>query len=63
MNAILRKLKAILPRHAHGTRSGLSPRDIAMRYSRGNVNLQLGRIMFEEEYVKRRDRALQYEFS
>ena len=63
MNAILRKLRAILPKRTRPPRGGLSPRDIAMRYSRGNVNLQLGRIVFEDEYQKCRSRALRYEFS
>ena len=61
MNLILRKLKAILPRRCH-VRDALSPRDVAVRYSRGNVNLQLGRVVFEDEYQKQKERVLAYDF-
>lgn len=62
MNFILRKIKAILPRRRR-IRGVLSPHDIVRRYSRGNVNLQLGRVMFESEYQKRKERVLAYDFS
>ena len=61
MNLILRKIKAILPRRRH-VRVPLSPRDVAVRYSRGNVNLQLGRVVFEDEYKKQKERVLAYDF-
>jgi hypothetical protein len=33
-----------------------------VRYSRGNVNLQLGRVVFEDEYQKQKERVLAYDF-
>ena len=33
------------------------------RHARGNVNLQLGRIMTSEDYEARRKKVLSYEFS
>ena len=61
MNFILRKIKAILPRRRR-VRGVLSSHDIARRYSRGNVNIQLGRIVFESEYQKQKERVLAYDF-
>ena len=61
MNIILRKIKAILPRRRR-VHDALSPRDVAVRFSRGNVNLQLGRVVFEGEYQKQKERVLAYDF-
>jgi hypothetical protein len=38
-------------------------KDVVRRYSRGNVNLQLGRIMTVKDYELRRKKVLSYEFA
>ena len=35
---------------------------VVARYSRGNVKLQLGRVMTEREYVRQRQKVLAYDF-
>ena len=44
------------------TASDTQEKRIVARYSRGNVKLQLGRIMTEREYAKQKQRVLAYDF-
>ena len=58
---IARIVRSILPFQKSAGRV-LHLRDIARRYGRGNVNIQLGRIMSGAEYEASRSRVLNYDF-
>lgn len=60
-NAIVRILKSVLPVRESDSHA-LNARSIARRLGRGNVKIQLGRIMTKSEYQVRRSRVLAYDF-
>ena len=45
-----------------GFADGSFAKKIASRYSRGNVRLQLGRVVTSEEYERRKSHVLAYDF-
>lgn len=60
-NAIVRILKSVIPVKESDSRA-LNARSIARRLGRGNVKIQLGRIMTKSEYRARRSSVLAYDF-
>ena len=58
---LVRMAKALLPsRDVRG--DSLSPVGLLRRFGGGNINLQMGRVMFADEYERIKSRALNYDF-
>lgn len=60
MKTIIRALKSILPVHRHKSAGRITPVDVCRRFSRGNVSIQLGRILFDDELDAMKKSNLEY---
>ncbi len=58
---IIRLIMSPFPRR-YVERRLVSKEDVLRRFSRGNWRLQLGRVMFDDEYQKIRKRVASYAF-
>ena len=60
-NKVYRALTAFLP--CKSVRSEpLTLQSMACRYGRGNVKIQMGLVMSDEEYSRQKERVLAYDF-
>ena len=60
-NALIRIIRSALPTAKPAKRVTDLP-TIARRYGRGNVRIQLGRVMSSAEYKANKERVLRYAF-
>ena len=61
-NLVYRAFLSLLPRHRKKGRQ-LTLQNLARKYGRGNVNIQIGNIVSEKEYEEQAKEVLNHDFA
>lgn len=62
-NRLYRLVMSFVPVRKAAASKMLDKRTMGWRYGHGNILIQMGRIVFDDEYAAIRERALTHEFS